>query len=347
MTNAYFLFARKNRSDNHKFNLMALKLQNISKRYGDRWILRDVSFEVERGEILGLIGENAVGKSTILRLINGDEKVNSGEVLFEERKITNIPVAERGFSFPQNHEQSSWKDLFRSDKTDKEDISDGQKQRFLIEKAVQTSEKAVLLDNPFSAMNYELRDETYQVLREKVKEKNLAVVLATNNMDSAFAVCDRLAILQNGEIAQIDEPRTLYEKPESIAAARSLGRNNLIPAMRVTFNNEPTQEFQTLAGDHRLLTDKTERKMLGAITAPVTLAIRPEHISISFGASFPEDNLIKAKIVDIRYQGATTLLKLDANGLILESLVLRLVGLNVGDECMVGLPPDRIMVLKS
>jgi ABC-type Fe3+/spermidine/putrescine transport system ATPase subunit len=106
-------------------------------------------------------------------------------------------------------------------------------------------------------------------------------------------------------------------------------------------------EFQTLTGDHRLQVDKTEKSLLGAITNNVTLAIRPEHISISFGASFPEDNLLKAEIVGIEYQGATTRLKLKANGLILEALVLRLVGLNIGDECMVGLPPDRILVLKS
>ena len=86
---------------------------------------------------------------------------------------------------------------------------------------------------------------------------------------------------------------------------------------------------------------------IGAITAPLTLTIRPEHISISFGASFPEDNLLKAKITDVQYLGATTRLKLDANGLILEAVVLRLVGLNIGDECMVGLPPDRILVLKN
>jgi hypothetical protein len=75
------------------------------------------------------------------------------------------------------------------------------------------------------------------------------------------------------------------------------------------------------------------------------LAIRPENISISFGASFPEDNLLKASVVKISPQGATTLLTVDSNGLTLDILVLRLVGLNVGDECMIGLPPDRIMVL--
>lgn len=307
--------------------------------------MRDVSLEVRRGEIVGLIGENAVGKSTILRLVNGDEKVNTGNIFLDDADITANSAAERNFGFALDGEPSSWKDLFRSNKN--EDISDGLKKKFLIEKTLENADKVVLLDNPFSGMNYELRDEVYQTLRQTVKEKNLALILATNNLDSAFAVCDRLAILQNGEIAQIAEPRALYEKPNSVAVARILGRNNLIQAMRVSFNNQPTQEFQTLEGSHRLLTDKTERKLLGAINSAVTLAIRPEHISISFGASFPEDNLLKAKIIDIRYQGATTLLKLDANGLILESLVLRLVGLNVGDECMVGLPPDRFLVLKN
>lgn len=324
---------------------MSLKLQNISKKYNDRWILRDVTLEAKPGEILGLIGENAVGKSTILRLIYGDEKINSGKIFFDGTDVTELSAKDRNFNFPQNSGQTSWKDFFSLAKN--EEISDGQKQQFLIEKGLEVSQKAMLLDNPFSGMNYELRDEVYQTLRQSVREKNIAVVLATNNFETAFAVCDRIAILQNGEIIQIDTPRELYEKPNSVAVARLLGRSNLIKAMRVSFNNQPTQEFQTLAGNHRLLTDKTEKSLLGAITAPVTLVIRPEHISISFGASFPEDNLLKAKIIGVRYQGATTLLKLDADGLILESLVLRLVGLKVGDECMVGMPPDRILVLQD
>ncbi len=106
-------------------------------------------------------------------------------------------------------------------------------------------------------------------------------------------------------------------------------------------------EFMTLDGEHRLFAGKPEKSALGAINQNISLAIRPEHISISFGASFPEDNLLRATISEIKFQGSTTLLKLDANGLILDALVLRLVGLNVGEVCMVGLPPDRILVLKD
>lgn len=79
----------------------------------------------------------------------------------------------------------------------------------------------------------------------------------------------------------------------------------------------------------------------------VTLGIRPEQISIAFGASFPEDNLLKAKITGIRFLGANTLVELDAHGLRLDALVPRLVGLDPGDKCMLGLPPDRIAIYKD
>jgi ABC-type sugar transport system ATPase subunit len=121
----------------------------------------------------------------------------------------------------------------------------------------------------------------------------------------------------------------------------------LIAARSVTSSHSEMPEFQTLDGAHRLFIDKNKKDSHKITDQNVTLAIRPEHVSISFGASFPEDNLVKAKITNIIFQGANTIIKLDANGLELEALVLRLVGLNVGEECMVGLPPDRILVLKD
>jgi hypothetical protein len=75
--------------------------------------------------------------------------------------------------------------------------------------------------------------------------------------------------------------------------------------------------------------------------------IRPENITIAFGASFPEDNLLKATVTRALPRGATTIVQLDSNGLALEAMVLRLVGLDVGDECMIGLPPERIRVLAN
>jgi ABC-type sugar transport system ATPase subunit len=106
-------------------------------------------------------------------------------------------------------------------------------------------------------------------------------------------------------------------------------------------------EFHTIDGGHRLFAQRIERGALGALNQNVTLAIRPEYISIAFGASFPEDNLLKATVKKIQFLGGTTLVDLDAEGLMLQALVPRVVGLNPGDECMVGLPPDRIQIFKD
>lgn len=319
---------------------MTLKISKLSKRYNDKWVLRDASFEVKRGEVLGIVGENSSGKSTLLRLISGSEKANSGEISFDGKNITEIK--ERGFSFPNN--QKTWKSIFSANKPE---LSESEKQLETFCNQIENSNSVILLDNPFSNLDLLTKKKALEELRKAIKEQNLAVIFVTNCEAEAFAVCDQLAVLADGYIVQTATPREVYEKPSSVAAARALGHCNLIVSRRVTFNNQHSLEFQTLIGDHRLLLDKVEKSALGAITNNVSLAIRPEHISISFGASFPEDNLLKAEIIGIEYQGATTRLHLNANGLTLEALVLRLVGLNIGDECMVGLPPDRILVLKS
>jgi ABC-type spermidine/putrescine transport systems, ATPase components len=339
MTKAYFYFARDCQKRSCNIWKMTLKLDKISKRFRDRWILRDFSLEVNPGTIFGLLGGAGSGKSTVLRILSGAEKADSGKIAFDHAREADFKL------IPSGENSFSWKSLFKQSKND--EMSDGEKIFAEFEKILEQAENVLLLDNPFACFDPSLREKAIAMLRRKTKEKNLAVIYATADYADAFEICDTIGILHRGEIIQTGTPRELYEQPNSVAAALLLGRNNLIEARRISFNNQPIPEFQTLKGNHRLQTGKTEKRRLGAITQNVTLAIRPEYISISFGASFPEDNLLKAKITEVRFQGATTSLKLDADGLILEALVLRLVGLKEGDECMVGLPPDRISILKD
>lgn len=324
---------------------MALEIKGLAKKYADRWVLRDVSLRADAGEIFGVTGADGAGKSALLRLISGTERAESGSIALGERDLTAASEKDRGMLLIPHDDANGWKSLFKSKSG--ENPSEAERQKLMLETALESGTPVLLLDNPFSALDAGSLDAAYEKLRLAVKEKNLIVILASNDEEEIFTLCDRVGVLHKGEIVQTGTARELYEKPVSTAVARAMGRCNLISAMRVTFNNQQTQEFQTLTGKHRLRTDKTEKTSLGAITAPVTLAIRPEHISISFGASFPEDNLLKAKIASVQYLGATTRVGLDADGLLLEALVLRLVGLNVGDECLVGMPPGRISVLKD
>ena len=324
---------------------MSLKIEKLSKRYGQNWVLKDVSFEANEGEILGIFGITGAGKSTLIRIISGTERSNGGTIHHNSNEITSLSPVERKFHFPKLTNESFWKKIFKTEQ--KSILSDGEAQALTLKEALKTVAGVLLLDDSFCYMDRLLRFENHNKLKTAVLEKSLIVIAATNDFEEALTLCDRIVILDKGEILQAGKPSDIYLNPDSSKVAHISGRNNLIESRRITSNKIEIPEFQTIEGDHRLFTNKTDKSKFAPINQNNILTIRPEHISLSFGASFPEDNLLRAKITDVRFQGATTLVGLDANGLKLEALVLRLVGLNIGEECMVGLPPDRILVHKN
>lgn len=324
---------------------MSLKIENISKRYDQNWVLKDVSFEAEEGEILGVFGVTGAGKSTLVRIISGSERCNSGSIHHQNNEVTMLSCDDRNFHFPKLTNESFWKRLFKTEK--RSVLADGEGQVLALQESLKIADSVLLLDDSFCYMDRLLRYENYKKLKDATRTKNLIVIIATNDFEEAMMLCDRIVILHDGEVLQTGKPQDIYLNPESSKVAYISGRNNLIEARRLTSNKIEIPEFQTIQGEHRLFTNKTEKSKFAPINQNNILTIRPEHISISFGASFPEDNLLKAKITDVRFQGSTTLVILDAHGLMLEALVLRLVGLNIGEECMVGLPPDRILVFKN
>lgn len=310
---------------------MPLKVEKVSKRYDDKWILRDISFEIGDGEIFGVFGANGVGKSVLLRLIAGTEKSNGGAItgsgtvsVFEMPKPSLIGSVLGRSAAADYLERARRLDSFFT-------APDG----------------TLILDEPFEGLDAPVRQKAIANLKIGASARGLRVIIATHDPDIIFEACGRAAILVDKDLIQTGSPRELYEHPRSVAAATALGNVNLIEARRVSKSNSEIPEFHTIEAGHRLFTQKSDIRTLGAINRNVSLAIRPEHVSISFGASFPEDNLLRATVTEVNYRGATTLVGLDAEGLTLESRVLRLVGLSVGEECMVGLPPDRIMVLSS
>ena len=324
---------------------MSLKASNLSKLDDQKCVLRDVSFNATRGEIFGIFGESSSGKTTLLNIIAGAEKSSGGSIYFDSSDATSLSRETRGFAIAESTADSSWKRLFGSGKTSRS--SSGGRQVDSIKKAAESAMDVLLLDDSFSSMDNAQKLESFESLRRLVKEKNLVVVFATSNYEDMLLLCDRVAVIADTEIKQTGTPQEVYLDPQSYSVARITGRNNLFEARRLTSSKAAIPQFQTIEGSHKLIIQKIEKSSLGALNQNVSLGIRPEHISISFGASFPEDNLIKATITGVQFLGATTLVELDAAGLRLDAIVLRLVGLNAGDECMLGLPPDRIAIYKD
>lgn len=318
---------------------MTLSIRKLSKRYNNAWILRDAELTIERGSVVGIVGRKGSGKTTFLRILAGLESTSGGTIDLDgssiDGKTAYVPAAPvSGF-------------LHRAFSKNDDSIDLANRQSETIKGALESSSEVLLFDDIFNFFDPPAIKETIQKIRNSIKNTGKIAIFAFDDFNEVFELCDSAAILADGRIMQSGKPHEIYDAPCNQIVATITGENNLISARRLTSSKAELPEFQTLIGDHHLFAQKRDLAKLGAINQTVALAIRPEHISLSFGASFPEDNLLKATITDVNFRGATTMVGLDSNGLKLNALVLRLVGLNVGDECMVGLPPDRFHVLSD
>lgn len=310
---------------------MTLKFTDISKRYGNRWALRDVSFEAEPGRVVGVYGLNGAGKTSLLRIAAGVEKVNSGTL--EAPSAYFLPT------FPE----TSLFDRLRGARVDTAELAAIQSAK--IEQALKSDARLICLDDPFRFFDAGERRQAMEKLQTATRDAGKLILFATNSFEQILGFADELLVLVNGYLGQYGSASEAYNMPLTAPVASVTGRCNIFEARRLTSSKNDLPEFHTINGGHRLFTGPLDRTRLGPINKNISLAIRPEYISISFGASFPEDNLLKAVVTEVSFLGPMTLVRLDADGLELEALVLRLIGLSVGEECMVGLPPNRITVL--
>jgi iron(III) transport system ATP-binding protein len=356
-----------------------LSLNQISKRFGGTSAVADVSIAVERGEFFGLLGPSGCGKTTTLRVIAGLESPDTGSVEFDGRDITNLPSEKRGFGmvfqnyalFPHlnvfenvafglrarrlptrnpeliKDEVARALDLvqlpeFETRRVD--ELSGGQQQRVAIARAIAIEPALLLFDEPLSNLDVALREETRRELRALVKRLNLTAVYVTHDQEEAFALCDRIAVMNAGQVQQVGAPRELYDHPANPVVAGFLGNNNLIRAMRLTSSNDPLTKFKTLDGGHTLIVGASHEQLMHLpVNQPCLLTIRPEAIRLN--DKLGSDNQLNARIEDIEFGGATTTLTLDANGLKLEVLVLRADGLTPGQQCVLSLPMNQIRLL--
>ena len=354
-----------------------LSLRNLCRTFGQTRAVADVSLNVNQGEFFGLLGPSGCGKTTTLRMIAGLEKPDSGSIQFQNADITNLPPERRGFGMVfQNYALFPHLNVFDNvafglrarhknkaemaervasalelvqlpgyDKRAVDELSGGQQQRVAIARAIAIEPVLLLFDEPLSNLDVSLREETRSELRELVTRLGLTAVYVTHDQEEAFALCDRISVMVGGKLMQTGRPRELYEQPSEISVASFLGRNNLIKAMRLSSSKTTDGEFQTLEGGHTLrLTVKHEE--LAPLNKPVFLAIRPEHVQLSTNDNRAVNSL-PGRIREIVFAGATSTVRVDANGLLLEALVLRTDELEVDQQCNVTLSQDHLKVLKN
>ena len=291
-----------------------------------------MSLKFETGRVLILYGASGSGKTTLLKIMAGRESPTPGnaKVGLDGRPSLIYP-------FDQS---SLWERIFAKGPRTSSD-------RSALFEVVDRATDILFLDDPLAGQDILERERILSKIKKSTADKQITVVYATSDFETAALVGDEMAVLEAGAIGQTGSPDAIYETPRTRYIASITGRCNIFEARRLTSSKSEIPEFQTIKGDHRLFAEKADIAKLGSINRNIPLAIRPENISISFGASFPADNLLRAVVTGIRYLGTTTAIEFDCSGLTLDAIVFRLVGLNLGDECMLGLPPERIRILKD
>ena len=309
-----------------------ISVEHVSKRYGDYVAVQDVSFQIGRGEFFSMLGPSGCGKTTMLRMIAGFEEVSSGVLRLEGVDVVGVPPYRRSVNTVfQNYALFPHLSVFDNvafgprirqmpgDQIDKRvrdmldvvrlgdfagrkpsQLSGGQRQRVALARALVNGPSALLLDEPLSALDLELRRQMQLELKRIQRDVGITFVFVTHDQEEALTMSDRIAVMRTGRLEQVGTPEEIYDSPESAFVARFIGSANLIP---VTVEGTAGGRA-TLRLPGGVVADVATDGRSFAKGAAALLMIRPERLEI--GPSEPPAGLqgLPVTCTDLVFQGA-------------------------------------------
>ncbi len=253
-----------------------LLLEDVAKSFDAQPVLRGVSLNVAAGEVVVLLGPSGCGKTTLLRIIAGLEQPDNGRLALDGRDLTPLPVHQRGFGMVfQDYALFPHKNVFENvafglrmlgverpsiagrvaqvlelvglagfDERPIYDLSGGEQQRVALARSLAPSPRLLLLDEPLGALDRALRERLMLDLRAILKQaggilgrpEGMTAVYVTHDQTEAFAIADRVVVMNNGRIEQFGAPTDLYRRPRTVFVARFLGMDNILDGEIVSVN---------------------------------------------------------------------------------------------------------------
>ncbi len=283
-----------------------LTVSNLTKRFGNSVILNELSFSIEKGEFITLLGSSGCGKSTLLRCIAGLTQPDSGYIQVEHEDITYAPAQHRGIGmvfqsyalFPNLTVEGNISFGLKLRKMDKDilqkkvkqaiekvelkgkeqhmphELSGGQRQRVALARALVMEPRILLLDEPLSALDARIRRNLRQQIRELQQELQLTTIFVTHDQEEALTMSDRIFLMNQGNIEQAGSPEQLYTCPNSNMVARFMGTYNFLDRAKsmnwlgMQTHNGVAIRAEAIVLDHPSLSfgEKVSRPILGIIT---------------------------------------------------------------------------------
>jgi ABC-type Fe3+/spermidine/putrescine transport system ATPase subunit len=335
-----------------------LTVRNITRAFDGLPVLRGVDLDIDQGEILCLLGPSGRGKTTLLRIIAGLERADSGDIALNGQSILNIPVHQRDFGlmfqdfalFPhmnvaQNvafglrmrgalhaqekqrvHEVLQLVGLTGFEERDVTQLSGGERQRVALARSLAPNPRLLMLDEPLGSLDAALRERLVVELRTIIKEVGLTALYVTHDQQEAYAVADRIAVMNAGIIEQIGAPAIVYRQPQTTFVVRFLGLNNIIPVLSYEDGkvHTPVGQF-AISGE------------------PNAILLHPDGIEIAQAATGSITGVVKERV----FQGDNYRLVIEHESGIRLTFKVNGQAPAMGETVAVHVAPDRIIPLRS
>jgi ABC-type Fe3+/spermidine/putrescine transport system ATPase subunit len=342
-----------------------LSIRNVAKSFGKNVVLRNISLEIAEGEFLTILGESGSGKTTLLRIVAGFERAGSGEVWMGEERLDLQPPYRRCVNtvfqsyalFPHlTVEQNVGYGLRVAKRPEAEvvsrvaqaldkvkmaalakskpsKISGGQQQRVALARALVNRPRLLLLDEPLSALDANLRRQMQVELKSLQREVGIAFVFVTHDQEEAMVMSDRIALLRLGELEQVATPREIYSRPATAYVAQFIGHTNLL-------KGEVRGGVASCFG----------LSWIAQVPdGPTLFSLRPENLRLASGRNVPINGAVRVRgrVLHQAFHGATELIRVECVGGLL--LVVRTpTGCNLQDEVELEFSPaDAVIVRES
>jgi len=308
-----------------------LRIERVTKKFGDFVAVNDVSLKVYKGEIFCLLGGSGCGKTTLLRVLAGFETPSSGAVFIDGQDMTGIPpyerpvnmmfqsyalfphmTVEKNVSFGLEQEGIARDEIRRRvgemleivkltqfTKRKPHQLSGGQRQRVALARALVKRPKLLLLDEPLGALDKKLREHTQFELVNIQEQLGVTFVVVTHDQEEAMTLASRIAVMHHGEFVQVGTPSDIYEYPNSRFVADFIGSVNMFEGRLI--EDEPDHvriESEELGG-----TIYIDHGVSAAPGAIVWVALRPEKIALSREPGKGPDNCVRGVVKEIAYMG--------------------------------------------